>query len=259
MALSETNISTALPQADRRYAVEPAYESRCRASDVFQVSALAGRAPGVRFKWGKRSMWRMALCVAALAGGLIGMTPASADNNQSRYMRVYGTAAPPYGFVQFCQSFAHECADTTRTSTRFVATPARLAQLDRINRRVNAAIAPATDEEIFGVTEHWTMPVARGDCEDYAILKRRVLIEHGWPASALLLTVVLDEVGDGHAVLTVRTAQGDFILDNKVDDVRSWTDTPYTYVMRQSYLNARVWMALDPSMRRDIGQMTATN
>ena len=73
-----------------------------------------------------------------------------------------------------------------------------------------------------------------------------MLIERGWPQSALLLTVVRDERGDGHAVLTARTAQGDFILDNKIAEVRPWNKTPYEFVMRQSYLNPRVWVSLDP-------------
>ncbi|MEO1695401.1 MAG: transglutaminase-like cysteine peptidase [Pseudomonadota bacterium] len=195
---------------------------------------------------------RIAVLVTASAvlvsSALMG-TAALADVPAQRFMRVYGTAAPPYGFVQFCQSFQDECrAPDTMSSRRFDATTARLAELDEINRAVNLAVAPATDEEIFGVREHWTMPGARGDCEDYVLLKRRMLMERGWPASALLITVVFDENDEGHAVLTARTAQGDFVLDNKTNALLSWEATPYRYVMRQSYLNPQVWMALDPSM-----------
>ena len=103
---------------------------------------------------------------------------------------------------------------------RFSATPARLSELDAINRSVNREIEPATDLEIYGQTEYWTIPTHQGDCEDYALLKRKRLMARGWPASALLMTVVRDEKGEGHAVLTARTAQGDFILDNKVDEVK---------------------------------------
>ena len=60
------------------------------------------------------------------------------------------------------------------------------------------------------------MPRTKGDCEDYALLKRHTLIRKGWPVGSLLLTVVRDEKGEGHAVLTARTKQGDFILDNKI-------------------------------------------
>lgn len=256
----QAHISTALPDRDRRLAQHGGQSYKrdvvYRRSSVAVVSVAR-----VCTEWGCLVMWRKIAAAAAVLCCLAMPALATSDAAKSRYMRVFGTTPPPYGFVQFCQSNAAECADTTTSSQRFLATPDRLAQLDRINRLVNTAIAPATDAEIFGVSEHWTMPVTHGDCEDYAILKRRLLIERGWPASALLLTVVLDEVGDGHAVLTVRTAQGDFVLDNKVDDVKPWTETPYTFLMRQSYLNARVWMALDPSVGPGShrSSITATN
>ena len=60
------------------------------------------------------------------------------------------------------------------------------------------------------------------------------------------MTVVFDEKKEGHAILTARTADGDLILDNKTNDIKLWSQTPYEFVMRQSYLNARVWMSLDP-------------
>ena len=129
---------------------------------------------------------------------------------------------------------------------RFQATPERLSELDEINRAVNRAIAPVTDMELYGVSERWVIPVDRGDCEDYALLKRQTLIKRGWPVSSLLMTVVRDENGDGHAVLTARTAQGDFILDNKVDAVKMWHQTPYDYVMRQSFIDPKVWVSLNP-------------
>jgi predicted transglutaminase-like cysteine proteinase len=163
------------------------------------------------------------------------------------YMRVYGQAAPPYGFVDFCNRSPQECAAGPLEEARFSATPEHLAELDAINRAVNSSIEPATDMELYGVEEYWTLPAnSKGDCEDYALLKRHLLIKRGWPISSLLMTVVRDEKGEGHAILTARTAQGDFILDNKVAIVKPWVTTPYEFIMRQSYLNPRVWMSLDP-------------
>ena len=141
-----------------------------------------------------------------------------------------------------------ECLRGSRTKKRFAATPRLLSELDNVNRVVNQKIGPATDRELYGVEEHWTIPSNKGDCEDYALLKRRMLIHKGWPASALLLTVVRDEIGEGHAVLTARTDQGDFILDNKVTKVKLWYQTGYRYVMRQSYLDPMAWMSLDPNL-----------
>ncbi len=140
-----------------------------------------------------------------------------------------------------------ECSGSTRDETRFELTPVRLLELDRINRMINRDIQPATDMELFGVEEYWTYPDARkkGDCEDYVLLKRKILLEQGWPQSALLITVVRDDRRDGHALLTVRTAQGDFVLDNKSDEIKPWHRSGYDFVMRQSYLNPRVWMSLE--------------
>lgn len=174
--------------------------------------------------------------------------PSAASSNglfRSNFMRVHGTAQAPYGFVRFCEANESHCAATGFKDARFDASPQRLAELDMVNRYVNTLIEPKTDEEIYGISEYWTLPTTVGDCEDYALLKRQILIERGWPASALLLTVVRDEIGDGHAILTVRTAQGDFVLDNKITDVRIWNATPYEFVMRQSYVNPRLWVSLD--------------
>jgi predicted transglutaminase-like cysteine proteinase len=169
----------------------------------------------------------------------------SAHARNSQFMRIFGPAQPPHGFVRFCEANTDECAADHGQESRFDASAERLKELDEVNRTVNREIAPATDLEVYGVNEYWTLPRTRGDCEDYALLKRHNLIKLGWPVSSVLMTVVRDEKGEGHAVLTARTVQGDFILDNKIEDVRQWNKAPYQFVMRQSYLNPKVWVALD--------------
>lgn len=160
-------------------------------------------------------------------------------------MRIYGPTLPPFGFVAFCDRHPGECRQGSSEEARFALTPERLKELQDLNRGINRLIEPATDLEVYGISEHWTIPHTRGDCEDYALLKRQVLMMRGWPASALLMTVVRDEKGEGHAVLTARTAQGDFVLDNKTDDIRPWYATGYQYIMRQSYIDPKVWVSLD--------------
>ena len=181
---------------------------------------------------------------SAAAQELVSLEPAT---RAPQFMRVFGNAQPPYGFVRFCDAQPEECNTAASDDARFQATPERLSELDAVNRGVNHDIEPATDLEIYGVTEYWTLPKTRGDCEDFALLKRHKLLERGWPASSVLMTVVRDEKNEGHAVLTARTSQGDFILDNKVEAVRLWNHTPYHYVMRQSYIDPKVWVSLDPT------------
>jgi predicted transglutaminase-like cysteine proteinase len=199
------------------------------------------------------TIWASLLAAIALPAALSLPTAAWADpstawrqhDRATPYMRVFGVSQAPYGFVQFCERTPDECRHGMPEEQRFSAGPDRLNELDAVNRAVNREIEAATDMEIYGQTEFWTLPTTRGDCEDYALLKRKRLIARGWPVSTLLLTVARDEKGEGHAVLTARTVQGDFILDNKVDEVKVWSRTRYDYVMRQSYLNPRIWMSLD--------------
>jgi len=214
-------------------------------------------------------MQRVHYSAIALIGGMLAATHVGAQDvsafppmepidrpagGGSIFMRVHGPAQPPHGFVQFCEETPTECSPDHGQEARFDASPVRLKELDEINRTVNHTIQPATDLEVYGVNEYWTIPTKRGDCEDYALLKRHDLIKKGWPVSAMLMTVVRDEKGEGHAVLTARTVQGDFILDNKTDEIRTWNKTPYEYVMRQSYLNPHVWVALET---RDTAPATA--
>lgn len=172
-------------------------------------------------------------------------TPDHASARGSAFMRIFGPAQPPHGFVRFCEATPQECTSDHAQESRFDASAERLKELDEVNRTVNKDVAPTTDLEVYGVNEYWTLPRTRGDCEDYALLKRHNLVAKGWPVSALLMTVVRDEKGEGHAVLTARTVQADYILDNKIEEVRVWNATPYQFVMRQSYLNPKVWVALD--------------
>jgi predicted transglutaminase-like cysteine proteinase len=198
-------------------------------------------------------MWKFVSAVVLAALTLV-PAPASAEpakgvrgqDRASPFMRIFASTLPPYGFVRFCETTPRECAAGPLEEARFNAGHARMAELDGINRHVNATIIAATDLELYGETERWVIPKTHGDCEDYVLLKRQMLMARGWPASALLITVVRDEKGEGHAVLTARTAQGDFILDNKVDELKPWHKVPYAWIMRQSYIDPRVWVSLDP-------------
>src|SRR5690606_18177484 len=102
-----------------------------------------------------------------------------------------------------------------------------------------------TDLELFGQEEVWAYPETEGDCEDFVLLKRRLLMQRGWPAGALLITVVRQTNGDGHAVLTVLTDSGDLVLDNLDPRVKLWSETEYQYVKRQSEFDSGRWIAID--------------
>ncbi len=178
---------------------------------------------------------------AALAAAAVVANAGEAD----RFMPTAGPATAPAGFVEFCREEPAECDDRTDRGLLVKLDDARWLDLIVVNRSVNQRIRPATDREMHGVEERWSLPTDRGDCEDYVLLKRHELKRRGWPASALLVTVVRDEEGEGHAVLTVRTDRGELVLDNKVDVIRPWYETSYTYVKRQATVDAARWLRID--------------
>ena len=117
---------------------------------------------------------------------------------------------------------------------------------------VNRSLTPVTDEDHWGVIDLWSYPNdGSGDCEDYQLLKRKLLVEAGLPRRALLMSVVADERGAGHAVLTVRTDRGDLILDNLTDEIREWFETNYVFIKRESARKAE-WVYLTPEPGRTV-------
>jgi predicted transglutaminase-like cysteine proteinase len=106
---------------------------------------------------------------------------------------------------------------------------------------------PMTDQEIFGRDEVWAYPKDVGDCEDFALLKRKLLIEAGFSPADVLMTVVRKTDGEGHAVLTVRTSDGDYILDNLSPDVKLWSETSYRFLKRQASFNTGRWVTIENS------------
>jgi predicted transglutaminase-like cysteine proteinase len=153
-------------------------------------------------------------------------------------------AEPTLAWEKFCQRLPHECAiDLTEPET-LTLTEETWGMIVEVNERVNSTIKAVTDWDRWGVEDRWDYPDdGAGDCEDIQILKRRLLTEFGLPRRAMRMTVVLDEIRAGHAVLMVRTDQGDFILDNRTNAVLPWSETPYEYHKREG-AEGLAWVAL---------------
>lgn len=112
---------------------------------------------------------------------------------------------------------------------------------ERINSDVNARVTYKTDLAQYGTPEHWCLPYKFGDCEDYALLKRKLLLEQGWPSDKLGLCVCYMPTGDGHCVLWVDTDKGSFILDNNYNWPVNPVDLPYKW---ESMLCNGKWLKL---------------
>ncbi|WP_269930738.1 transglutaminase-like cysteine peptidase [Aminobacter sp. HY435] len=154
-------------------------------------------------------------------------------------MQTTGKAFAPPAFSSFCSREPGLCS--TSGGQKVVALQGDLkSELKQVNSSVNSRIKERSDIANVGKDDDWRVPAAYGDCEDFAILKKRELLKRGWPASALLLTVARYR-GEGHTVLTVRTSEGDLILDNRTSSVRDWSRTPYSYFARQAQGNGGRW------------------
>ena len=188
----------------------------------------------------------------ALAAGVTGST-ARGQGLSARYAALppvsagavtMGEARPIIAWTEFCRAYRAECALDPREPRRVALTPALWSAVVAVNRRVNRNLTAQTDQDHWGRPDRWDLAEdGIGDCEDFQLLKRHLLVEAGLPQRAMRMTVVIDEKGEGHAVLTLITDRGDFILDNKTDAVMAWHQTGYTFIKREGQ-DSVAWVSL---------------
>ncbi len=199
---------------------------------------------------GRLQKTMLLVCVSVLAAGTATANERTgslggASNERVAYVAIGEPTRAPIGWVEFCVEYKSECATKPTAPRDVVLTQKAWDDLVKVNSWANDNIQPVTDLEHWGVVERWNYPDdGKGDCEDYVLLKRRMLMQAGWPREALLITVVRDKRGDGHAVLTVKTNRGEFILDNQETEVLAWNKTGYRFVKRQSQSDQNTWVSL---------------
>ncbi|KQP39655.1 transglutaminase [Methylobacterium sp. Leaf106] len=157
---------------------------------------------------------------------------------------VLGAARPIVGWVSFCQRYPAECAIDANEPLRIALTPATWSLIVSVNRRVNTGLRAVTDAEHWGEADRWDLAEdGMGDCEDFQLVKRKRLADAGLSRRAMRMTVVIDEKGEGHAVLTLLTDRGEFILDNKTSEILPWYRTGYVFIKRESQ-DSVAWVSL---------------
>lgn len=193
---------------------------------------------------------------------------------QSAWMPAGESAAPPDGFRTFCATHPDECGGVAVTETAgvedagavgaigepavrveadaprpFIEKGAMWSTVQAVNSDINARIRPLSDLEAYGVAELWKLPLmlegpAVGDCEDFALEKRRALLEHGVPEGAMFFAMGRHPEYGRHLMLVVSTDQGDFVLDNMTDEILPWSQTPYEWRTRQMSARSPDWVRL---------------
>lgn len=184
------------------------------------------------------------------------MAAATAPAALAGSMATGGITSQPIGHYEFCRANPAECSIRPADRGPVSMTPQLWEMLVEVSARVNAAVKPMSDLEIYGKDEVWAYPDnGVGDCEDYVLEKRRQLHAMGVPLSDLLITVVRKPDGEGHAVLTVRSSKGDFVLDNLRDDVRSWEQTGYRFLKRQASNHTGRWVSIRDDQQVLVGSV----
>lgn len=185
--------------------------------------------------------------LAAAALALVAFAPLSgparaANTADVSFLRPIGDIAAPRGFAPVCARYAWACAGGARAQMN----EADLMKVARmVNSAINRSIHQIADDRQYGVDEVWALPTRRGgDCEDLVLLKKLALIKKGVPASRLLIATVIDRRKQPHAVLVLRTASGDLVLDNLRSQIRPWQKTGYTFLRMQDPDAPQVWKAV---------------
>mgnify|MGYP005848983747 CR=1 FL=1 len=222
---------------------------------MFVDPSRSGRARPARSRGAS-----LALLAGALAISCASWPPAAfaGPGGPLARLEAVGEIDPPAGFVAFCRRRPDHCRPRGPWTSPIELTDARLAELLNVHLSVNVRIRALPEDGVN--RDEWEIPTSAGDCEDFALLKRHLLVLRGWPPSALRLTVTLNERGEGHTVLVVATDRGDLVLDNRRDAIVAWYDLPYTFIKQQSERHPMRWVRLrDPLPRYLMPGIAARN
>jgi predicted transglutaminase-like cysteine proteinase len=184
------------------------------------------------------------LLLSAVLAGAFFADSAHARNRQDMTPPPIMEASPalaPFQHVRFCLRYPSDCKSDPTEVSRIELTTEKSELLKRVNRDVNAAIAPMVKNHGPELGDGWTIAPSMGDCNDYAVTKRHELLQSGLPARALRLSVVKTASGIGHLILVVETTKGELVLDNLTETIRPWNSTDYHWLKIQSASDARFW------------------
>ena len=149
------------------------------------------------------------------------------------------------GFEPMCARIPVECEPYRNEPAVIALTPNTFEVMNRVNTKVNEEIEYQTDIEHYHVSEYFNYPTdGKGDCEDFALEKRRRLAALDWPRRAMLL-VVVDRPGKNdielHMLLILRTDHGDLALDINHPQIKPVDETEYSIDWIQSQKNPKIF------------------
>ncbi|WP_053239942.1 transglutaminase-like cysteine peptidase [Pleomorphomonas koreensis] len=138
----------------------------------------------------------------------------------------------PTGWYRLCSDDPAQCRPVTGTMPD-------LGEVDAVNRLINDRMRPQAEANGADV---WKVGGLKGDCEDYALAKRDLLLRYGVGSAYARMAVGMTAAGDSHAVLIVTTTAGLYVLDNLQQRVVPLARSTMQITAIQSPFDPRLWI-----------------
>lgn len=182
------------------------------------------------------------LALAIFASFALPANAIDARKAQRDLMPTKAVVSAPAGASGLCAQYSWACARTGKLRPIDLSA---IATAQKINSAANRQVRPISDQAQYATAERWSLPTGRGgDCEDYALYKKMMLIQAGFAPEQLLIAAVLDRQNRSHAVLILRTGTQDLVLDNLTGRIKSWRDTGYTFLRLQDPTQPNRWVSV---------------
>lgn len=152
----------------------------------------------------------------------------------------YGfTGSWPRGFRVYCQEHPDQCR--IRTEAKPVNYLQWESTLEDVNRSVNASIKYRSE-----AVDHFDDSPEYGDCDDYALTKRNILLKRGFdPSTVLFLYAHPQDAAEDHTVLVVRTNYGLKVMDNMADEIYDLDRMMVDWAYMEGAANPKSWLPID--------------
>ncbi len=182
------------------------------------------------------------VAVGALVACAVFALVLPAHANAGAFLTAKFSVPTPKAANDMCNRYNWACASS---GSKASLSARDMKLINEVNLAVNRKTRPVSDQAQYRRVDYWSLPTRRGgDCEDFALLKKKELIRLGITPERLLIANVLDRKRNGHAVLVVRTDQGDKVLDNLTNRIKTWQDTRYTFLTMQDPKAPDSWVGV---------------
>jgi predicted transglutaminase-like cysteine proteinase len=184
----------------------------------------------------------------ALSREFFSSSGTAVDMSSNNFLQMGRQVPTLEGQVELCKRLPDTCFRQTKEYVPLRVDAAFMKKLTAENIHINKTIVPADDKAQYGQDDYWNLPDdGKGDCEDFVLAKMKLFHEKfGIPLNNMSMVYVeitpdnKKDVGN-HAILALRTSDGDYLFNNLTEDVVFPYETPYKFVAATSFEDFTRW------------------